>query len=103
MAGRRTRIRPALLLVALLALVLLTSCAAGPNVQRSVADPDGSVAGFWQGLWHGIIVPITFVVSLFKDTVNIYEVHNNGNWYNTGFMLGFGVLLGGGAGSKRIR
>jgi len=39
----------------------------------------GSVAGFWLGLWHGLIAPITFVISLFSDNVNFYEVHNNGN------------------------
>jgi hypothetical protein len=27
--------------------------------------------------------------------VNIYEVHNNGNWYNFGFVLGVSVAFGG--------
>jgi hypothetical protein len=31
-------------------------------------------AGFWLGLWHGIICPVTFLISLFNDNVNIYEV-----------------------------
>jgi hypothetical protein len=30
-------------------------------------------AGFWGGLWHGIIAPITFIVSLFATGVSIYE------------------------------
>ncbi|HEX9121798.1 MAG TPA: hypothetical protein VF984_00330 [Actinomycetota bacterium] len=86
-------------LVALLAVLLLalTSCAAGPNGQQGVADSGGHVAGFWLGLWQGIILPITFIISLFNNHVNIYEVYNNGNWYNFGFVLGAGVLLGGGA------
>lgn len=54
------------------------------------------MAGFWLGLWHGIIAPVTFLISLFTDNVNIYEVHNNGNWYDFGFVLGAGILFGGG-------
>lgn len=30
------------------------------------------------GLWHGIIIPATFVISLFNDNVSIHDVHNNG-------------------------
>jgi hypothetical protein len=41
----------------------------------------------------------TFVISLFNDNVNVYEVNNNGNWYDFGFF--FGVLNAlGGAGSR---
>lgn len=81
-------------------LLTITSCAPGPNIKEGLVQ-DGEIAGFWLGLWHGVIAPITFVVSLFSDTVNVYEIHNNGNWYNFGFVLGAGVLLGGsGAGSR---
>jgi hypothetical protein len=82
-------------------LFTLASCAAGPNPARSVADQSGEVAGFWLGLWHGIIAPVTFLISLFSDTVNVYDVHNNGNWYNFGFVLGAGILFGGGAAGAR--
>jgi hypothetical protein len=89
--------------VILLALAL-AGCAPGPNDQRGTLDAGGDVAGFWLGLWQGIIVPFTFLISLFKDSVNVYEIHNNGNWYNFGFVLGASMLLGGGgAGSKRAR
>lgn len=84
-------------------LLLLTSCAAGPNVQRGVAGDGGDVAGFWLGLWHGIISPVTFFISLFADGVNIYELHNNGNWYNFGFVIGAGILFSGGAAGARKR
>ena len=90
-------------LVAAGVLVLtITSCAPGPNVQEGVVQ-GGEIAGFWLGLWHGVIAPITFVISLFSDTVNVYEIHNNGNWYNLGFVLGAGVLLGGGGAGSRGR
>jgi hypothetical protein len=84
-------------------LLALASCAAGPNTQRSVADAAGHVAGLWLGLWQGIIAPITFIISLFTNHVNVYEVHNNGNWYDFGFVLGAGILFGGGAAGTRRR
>ncbi|MGZ8754262.1 MAG: hypothetical protein ACXW15_03660 [Acidimicrobiia bacterium] len=85
-------------------LLVLSACAAGPNSAVDVASAEGEVAGFWLGLWQGIIVPVTWIISLFSDTVNIYEVHNNGGWYDTGFLLGAGVFLGGGgAGAGRRR
>jgi hypothetical protein len=87
----------ALLTVMIVILVLtLAACAAGPNPELGVAPPEGEVAGFFPGLWHGIISPITFLISLFTDDVSIYEVHNSGNWYDFGFVLGAGILFGGG-------
>ena len=78
--------------------LLLAACAAGPNTAASV--PGQEQAGFWLGLWQGLISPITFIVSLFNDNVNIYEVHNNGNWYNFGFMLGVVIVFSGGGGGS---
>jgi hypothetical protein len=89
------------LAVLLLALVMLSACAPGPNSAARTPDEDGKVAGFWQGLWHGIISPITFIISLFTRDVQFYEVHNNGTWYNLGFVLGAGILTGGGAAGSR--
>lgn len=64
------------LLAGLIVLVLvLAACAAGANPQVGVPSGGGQVAGFWLGLWHGIISPITFLISLFSKTVSIYEVH----------------------------
>lgn len=85
--------------ILILALVMLTGCAAGPNEQTNTPNEDGHVAGFWLGLWHGVIAPITFIISLFKDNVSMYEVHNNGGWYNFGFLLGLTAIWGGGSGS----
>lgn len=95
--------RRAHLIAALIALaVVLAACAAGPNPEIGTAAADGGSAGFWLGLWHGIISPVTFLISLFTDDVSIYEVHNSGNWYDFGFVLGAGILFGGGfLGSRR--
>ncbi len=78
--------------------LLLAACAAGANPEVGVESPDGDIAGFWLGLWHGIIAPVTFVISLFSDSIHFYEVHNNGNWYDFGFVIGAGILFGGGGG-----
>ncbi len=80
----------------LLAVVILGGCVAGPNPAVNSPDEEGRVAGFWQGLWHGIIAPVTFIISLFSDTVHVFEVHNNGNWYVFGFLLGLALIWGGG-------
>lgn len=80
-------------------LVLAAGCAAAGN---DVAGEAGA-PGFWLGLWHGLIAPITFLVSLFSDTVGIYAVRNSGAWYDFGFLLGLSVVFSGsgraGAGS----
>lgn len=89
-------------LVAVSATLVLAGCAAGANTAANGTDP----AGFWLGIWHGLICPITFVVSLFTHNVSIYEVNNNGGWYNFGFLLGASATLGGsggGAGARRRR
>lgn len=88
--------------LALLIVFVLSACAAGENPNIGVAPVDGDVAGFWLGLWHGLIAPVTFIISLFTDNVNVYEVHNNGNWYDFGFVFGVSMAFGGSArGSKR--
>ena len=86
-------------ILGMLGLLLLSSCAAGPNTAAGTGEDP---AGFWLGLWHGIIVLVTFVISLFNDNVNMYEVNNNGNWYDFGFLLGLMASLGG-AGSRARR
>ena len=86
-----------LLIVGLIAL-LLAGCAAGPNNLVDVPDPDGEVAGFWMGLWHGFASPVMFIISLFSDNVEVYEVHNTGGWYTFGFMIGVSIIFGGSGG-----
>jgi hypothetical protein len=82
----------------LLALFLATACAPTAVTPDAAQDADGDVAGFWKGLWHGFIVLFTFIVSLFTDSVGIYEAHNNGNLYNLGFLLGLMIFFGGSGG-----
>ncbi len=91
-------------LLLLLLSVVIAGCAAGPNEMVDTPDDEGDVAGFWQGLWHGVIAPFTFIISLFSDSVYVFEVHNNGGWYVFGFLLGASIIFGGGGrGSRRWR
>ena len=74
----------------LLALILtMAGCAAGD------ARFDSGPAGFWFGLWHGLICFVAFVVSLFSNSVHIYEVRNTGHLYDLGFVLGAMIAFGG--------
>ena len=76
-----------------LALLPVAGCAPGPNDFTRL--PMGDPAGFWMGLWHGFIALFTFIISLFNDKVSIYEVHNSGNFYNLGYILGLMIFFSG--------
>jgi len=91
------------LIILVLALLLLAGCAPGVNELAHSADAKGVVAGFWRGLWNGIIAPVTLIISLFNPNVQMYEVHNNGGWYNFGFIFGMMIIFGGGAGGARAK
>ncbi|MBV6442597.1 MAG: hypothetical protein EPGJADBJ_04316 [Saprospiraceae bacterium] len=87
---------PTLLVLAavLLASCLFVSCAGIEPIQACFT---GRQYGFWYGLLHGFITPVSFVTSLFRDDVAIYAVNNSGGWYDFGFLLGssgWGFLAG---------
>lgn len=90
--------------LAVVVLVALTACAAGANPSLDTV-PAGAdePAGFWLGLWHGMILPVAFVISLFTDTVSVYEAHNDGNWYDVGYVLGISFIFGSPLGARRAR
>lgn len=87
-----------IILVFVLAALVLAGCAPGPNGMVKTPDSDGETAGFWMGLWHGFASPVMFIISLFNDRVEVFEVHNNGGWYSFGFLLGACIIFGGGGG-----
>ena len=88
---------PKTLFIGLLVLILLAGCAPG-NARYS--QETGRPANFWAGLWHGLIIVITFIVSLFTSDVGVYESNNVGWGYNLGFLLGCCIALGSGARSS---
>jgi hypothetical protein len=99
-----------LILIALL-LVLMTGCAPGsgvevnvpsstvllttpgPNPEQTKPDAAGRVAGIVQGLWHGLIAPVTLIGSFFNPDMQMYEVHNNGTEYNLGYLFGVALVF----------
>jgi hypothetical protein len=87
-----------LIIGVLLVMLTMVGCMPGPNTLEDTPDEGGDVAGFFMGLWHGFISPITFVVSIFSPDTTVYEVHNSGAWYDLGFLLGIGMISGGSGG-----
>lgn len=86
------------IVVIIFILSLLTGCADYVSFEQAgQIDP----VGFWYGLWHGMILPISWIVSLFSDSTAIYAIYNNGGWYDFGFILGCGFLASGGSYSRR--
>lgn len=88
-SGRSGRRRSAAVITAVLAASLLV---AGCAATSAVAPPVADAPGFWLGLWHGMILPITFFVSLFVDDVAVYAVPNAGHLYDFGFVIGACVI-----------
>ena len=74
----------------LLVVIVLSSCAPG-NERFTFEDP----AGFFMGLWHGLICGISFIISLFNENVTIYEFYNSGWGYDLGFLIGASIIFGG--------
>ena len=101
----------AILLVFVTLLLMLAACAPGsdievntpdstieltspgPNPQLNEPDESDRVAGVAQGLWHGLIAPVTLVGSFFNPAMQMYEVHNNGREYNLGFLFGVALVF----------
>jgi hypothetical protein len=84
--------RKALVIVLILTLLFaLSGCVPGDG-SYSQDKP----AGFFWGVWHGWVAPISLILSLFNDSIRIYETANTGWWYDFGFYIsiisGFGGL-----------
>jgi len=58
----------------------------------------GCAAGGARGYGTTISV-VTFIINLFNHDVKVYEVNNNGGWYNFGFLSGVICVWGGGSGA----
>lgn len=72
------------------------------DVSQARARHEADQAGFFTGLWHGVLLPFRAVVSVFTD-VEIYADNNCGRGYLIGFVIGLILLLGGGATGGRSR
>lgn len=75
----------------LVLMFLLTACLPG-----TLISTDKKPAGFFLGIWHGWIAPISLIVGIFDPQVRIYEHFNTGWLYDFGFYIaiisGFGGI-----------
>ena len=81
-------------LVSLLLVVsamVLTGCMPGDGTYTS-SNP----AGFFWGIWHGWIAPVSLIIGIFSRNIRIYESANSGWLYDFGYYIaiisGFGGL-----------
>jgi hypothetical protein len=65
----------------------------GANPEQDKPDAAGHLAGAAQGLWHGLIAPVTLIGSFFNPAMQMYEVHNNGREYNLGYLFGVALVF----------
>jgi hypothetical protein len=83
--------RLCVLLLLAVFILSLSGCFPGGGT-NSPADP----AGFFKGIWHGWIAPLSLIVSLFDGNIRVYEPNNTGWWYDFGFYIavisGFGGI-----------
>lgn len=75
----------------ILSVFLLTGCIPGDG-----SYTDANAAGFFSGIWHGWIAPVSLIIGIFKVNIRIYESMNTGWWYDFGYYMaiisGFGGL-----------
>lgn len=81
-----------MLLIASTMLLSLNSCADSVSPDQIASMKP---VGFLHGLFHGAILPIAWVVSLFSESTAIYATYNNGGWYDWGFITGIYCTISG--------
>ncbi|WP_228101529.1 hypothetical protein [Paenibacillus donghaensis] len=73
------------------AMSLLSGCVPGDGTNTPEHE-----AGFFWGIWHGWIAPVSLIIGLFKSHIRVYEMNNSGWWYDLGFYIaiisGFGSI-----------
>jgi hypothetical protein len=73
-------------------LISLVSCAPAGYTSKE--------AGFFTGIWHGLIFFFSIVGKIFGAKIGLYAEHNSGFGYWLGFLIGIGGI-GKGAHSSR--
>jgi len=64
------------------------------HVGMPTRDLSGAPANFWWGLWQGLIIVLSFIASWFDNNIVLYQVHNNGFWYNLGYIIAIFISIG---------
>lgn len=72
-------------------MLAMTGCIPGDGTYTA-----SKPAGFFWGIWHGWVAPISLIIGLFNKNIRVYEVMNTGWWYDFGYYIavisGFGGL-----------
>lgn len=76
-----------LFIITIVLMITILACAPGSGTHTQ-----GNPAGFFTGIWHGWIAPITLVWGLFEPAIRVYETSNTGWWYDFGFYI---AIIGG--------
>lgn len=71
----------------LITLITIAGCMPGDG-SYTAEEP----AGFFWGVWHGLIAPISLIWGLFNAEIRLYEPLNTGWAYDLGFYL---AVIGG--------
>lgn len=81
----------ALAFLLIMMMLVLASCVPGDG-----ANTASKPAGFFMGIWHGWIAPVSLILSIFNDNLSIYETANTGFFYDLGYYIavisGFGGI-----------
>ncbi len=83
-----------------LALFLIATLALAGCVPGDGANTPLNPAGFFWGIWHGWLAPISLLIGLVNGEIRIYEVNNSGWWYDLGFYV---AIIGGFGGFSLFR
>lgn len=82
----------------LIAFITFTGCVPGDGKHT-----DEKPAGFFWGIWHGWIAPISLIWSIFNSDIRVYEPQNIGWWYDFGFYIAIIAGFGGISLTRRKR
>ena len=83
--------RTTMILLTIFLLLVLTGCIPGDGT-HTTSHP----AGFFWGIWHGWLAPLSLIIKIFNKSIRIYEPLNSGWLYDFGYYMavvsGFGGL-----------
>lgn len=88
-------------IIVVFALVLFIMTGLAGCFPRQALDLQKEPAGFFSGVWHGWIAPLSLIVGIFNDDVRIYEKNNVGWWYDFGYYIAIIAGFGGIALTRR--